>query len=176
MKNFVLIPLVVGAALAMLVFAGLFGASLAEFEESAETAQGTVGPLNGVAQVQDGSGAVSGDGEMMAPVDVLARAEAMAAALPRPNGVPDGMMPPDPAYAGDVEEGVRQVDNSVRKLPGLVAHVAGQLGKHGLAGLVYEDPELKRLGRETGKELGSGIRHLMDAVGKDMVASAQPHR
>lgn len=178
MKNAVLIPLVVVAALVMLVFAGLFGASLGELDESVETPRGTVAPIDGVAQLQGGSALVQEDGGMdpLDTTEVLARADALARALPRPDGVPAGMVAPDPALAEDVEEGVRQVDNSVRKLPGLVAHVATQVGRHGLAGLVYEDPELKRLGRETGKELGSGIRHLMDAVGKDMVATAKANR
>lgn len=178
MKNAVLIPLVVAAALTMLVFAGIFGASLRDFDESVEPARGSAAGFNGVAEAQGGT-ALSQDENVGGPLDsseVLARAETLAGALPRPNGIPAGMAAPDPAYADDLDQGVRQVDNSIRQLPGLVAHVASQVGRHGLAGMLYEDPELKRLGRETGKELGSGIRHLVDVVGKDMVAAAKANR
>ncbi len=37
----------------------------------------------------------------------------------------------------------------------------------------YEDPELKRSGREIGLEVGGGIRHFAIALGKDLVSSAR---
>ena len=51
--------------------------------------------------------------------------------------------------------------------------MAEQVEKHGISALAYEDPELKKAGREIGLEVGGGIRHFAIALGKDMVSSAR---
>ena len=73
----------------------------------------------------------------------------------------------------DVEAGVRQLDSGVRKLPGYAMKVAESVEQHGIAALAYEDPEMKRVGREIGAEVGSGIRHFAIALGKDLVAGVR---
>ncbi len=73
----------------------------------------------------------------------------------------------------DVDAGIRQLDRSFRQIPSYAVKVAEQVEQHGIAGLAYEDPELKRLGREIGQEMGSGIRHFAIALGKDMVHSVR---
>lgn len=73
----------------------------------------------------------------------------------------------------DVANGISQLDSSVRKIPVYAVKVAGQVEKHGVQALAYEDPEMKRAGREIGLEIGSGIRHLATALGKDLVATAR---
>ena len=73
----------------------------------------------------------------------------------------------------DVANGISQLDSSVRKIPSYAVKVASQVEKHGVQALAYEDPEMKRVGREIGLEVGSGIRHLATALGKDLVAAAR---
>lgn len=75
--------------------------------------------------------------------------------------------------SADVDAGVRHLDRSVRQVPGYAVKVAQQVEEHGIAALAYEDPELKRAGREIGREIGLGVRHMAIALGKDMVASAR---
>ena len=76
----------------------------------------------------------------------------------------------------DVANGITQLDSSVRKIPSYAVKVASQVEKHGVQALAYEDPEMKRVGREIGMEVGSGIRHLATALGKDLVAAARESR
>lgn len=89
-------------------------------------------------------------------------------------GPPPGMVISSNAgIEQDVEVGVRHLDNSFRKIPGYAVKVAEQVEKHGIIALAYEDPEMKRVGREIGLEFGGGIRHLLVAMGKDMVVGAR---
>ncbi|TXT28328.1 MAG: hypothetical protein FD131_3193 [Rhodocyclaceae bacterium] len=89
-------------------------------------------------------------------------------------GPPPGMVISSNAgIEQDVDAGVRQLDSSFRKIPGYAVKVAEQVEKHGINALAYEDPEMKRAGREIGLEVGSGIRHFAIALGKDLVASAR---
>ena len=71
-----------------------------------------------------------------------------------------------------VREGVQQLDQSARRLPGYAAQVAKRVEEHGIAGLAIEDPEMKHIGKEIGRDLGRGIRQLAVALGQDMVRSA----
>ena len=73
----------------------------------------------------------------------------------------------------DVAAGVSQLDSSFRKIPGYAVKVAEQVEKHGINALAYEDPEMKRAGREIGLEVGGGIRHFAVALGKDLVSTAR---
>lgn len=84
---------------------------------------------------------------------------------------PNMVVPSNAGIERDVAAGVSDLDSSFRKLPGYALKVAGQVEQHGINGLAYEDPEMKRAGREIGLEIGSGIRHIATALGKDMVAS-----
>lgn len=89
-------------------------------------------------------------------------------------GPPPGMvMTSNAGIEQDVEAGVRQLDCGVRKLPGYAMKVAESVEQHGIAALAYEDPEMKRVGREIGAEVGSGIRHFAIALGKDLVAGVR---
>ena len=89
-------------------------------------------------------------------------------------GPPPGMvMTSNAGIEQDVEAGVRQLDSGVRKLPGYAMKVAESVEQHGIAALAYEDPEMKRVGREIGAEVGSGIRHFAIALGKDLVAGVR---
>lgn len=89
-------------------------------------------------------------------------------------GPPPGMvMTSNAGIEQDVEAGVRQLDSGVRKLPGYAMKVAESVEQHGIAALAYEDPEMKRVGREIGAEVGSGIRHVAIALGKDLVAGVR---
>jgi hypothetical protein len=89
-------------------------------------------------------------------------------------GPPPGMVVTSNAgIEQDVEAGVRQLDSGVRKLPGYAMKVAESVEQHGIAALAYEDPEMKRVGREIGAEVGSGIRHFAIALGKDLVAGVR---
>jgi hypothetical protein len=89
-------------------------------------------------------------------------------------GPPPGMVITSNAgIEQDVEAGVRQLDSGVRKLPGYAMKVAESVEQHGIAALAYEDPEMKRVGREIGAEVGSGIRHFAIALGKDLVAGVR---
>lgn len=72
----------------------------------------------------------------------------------------------------DVNAGVQQLDRSVRQLPGYAVKVASQVEQHGVAALAYDNPEMKKAGRDLGLDIGGGIRHFAVAVGKDMVATA----
>ena len=66
-------------------------------------------------------------------------------------GPPPGMvMTSNAGIEQDVEAGVRQLDSGVRKLPGYAMKVAESVEQHGIAALAYEDPEMKRVGREIG--------------------------
>ncbi len=87
-------------------------------------------------------------------------------------GPPPGMVVASTAgIEQDVDAGVRQLDTSIRKVPGYAADVAKKVEKHGIAALAYSDPEMTRAGREIGLEIGGGIRHLAVALGKDMVSA-----
>ena len=89
-------------------------------------------------------------------------------------GPPPGMvMTSNAGIEQDVEAGVRQLDSGVRKLPGYAMKVAESVEQHGIAALAYEDPEMKRAGREIGLEVGGGIRHFAIALGKDLVSTAR---
>ena len=89
-------------------------------------------------------------------------------------GPPPGMVVTSNAgIEQDVEAGVRQLDSGVRKLPGYAMKVAESVEQHGIAALAYEDPEMTRVGREIGAEVGSGIRHFAIALGKDLVAGVR---
>ena len=89
-------------------------------------------------------------------------------------GPPPGMvMTSNAGIEQDVEAGVRQLDSGVRKLPGYAMKVAESVEQHGIAALAYEDPEMKRVGREIGAEVGSGMRHFAIALGKDLVAGVR---
>lgn len=57
------------------------------------------------------------------------------------------------ASSKDVDAGVRQLDSGVRKIPGYAVKVAESVEQHGIAALAYEDPEMKRAGREIGLEV-----------------------
>ena len=72
----------------------------------------------------------------------------------------------------DVNAGVRQLDRSVRQVPGYAVKVAQSVEEHGIAALAYSDPELQEQGNSLGVEIGKGIRHLATALGKDLVLSA----
>jgi hypothetical protein len=86
---------------------------------------------------------------------------------------PPGMHAPRPEMAADIQAGVQELDTSMRQLPGYAIKLAAQVEQHGLAALAYEDPEMKRAGQALGQQVGSGIRHLMSALGKDIVATSQ---
>ncbi len=89
-------------------------------------------------------------------------------------GPPPGMVVPSNAgIEQDVDAGVRQLDSGVRKIPGYAVKVAESVEQHGIAALAYEDPEMKRAGREIGLEVGGGIRHFAVALGKDMLSSVR---
>lgn len=89
-------------------------------------------------------------------------------------GPPPGMVVSSNAGIDqDVDAGVRDLDSGVRKIPGYAMKVAESVEQHGIAALAYEDPEMKRAGRDIGLEVGSGIRHFAIALGKDMVNSAR---
>ncbi len=89
-------------------------------------------------------------------------------------GPPPGMVVVSAAGIDqDVAAGVAQLDSSFRKIPGYAVKVAEQVEKNGISALAYEDPEMKRAGREIGLEVGGGIRSLATALGKDLVASAR---
>lgn len=89
-------------------------------------------------------------------------------------GPPPGMMVTSNAgIEQDIEAGVRQLDSGVRKLPGYAVKVAESVEQHGIAALAYEDPEMKRVGREIGAEVGGGIRHFALALGKDLIAGVR---
>ena len=89
-------------------------------------------------------------------------------------GPPPGMVITSNAgIEQDVAAGVSQLDSSFRKIPGYAIKVAEQVEKHGINALAYEDPEMKRAGREIGLEVGGGIRHFAVALGKDLVSTAR---
>lgn len=89
-------------------------------------------------------------------------------------GPPPGMVVSSNAgIEQDVEAGVHQLDSGVRKIPGYAVKVAESVEQHGIAALAYEDPEMKKSGREIGLEVGGGIRHFAVALGKDMLASVR---
>ena len=88
------------------------------------------------------------------------------------SGPPIGYQAPRAELATDIDNGVYYLDSSVRKIPGFAMMMVAQVEKHGIAALAYEDPEMKRAGHELGTEVGTGIRHLITAMGKDMVATA----
>lgn len=75
--------------------------------------------------------------------------------------------------SNDVDAGVRQLDRSVRQIPGYAVKIAQQVEEHGISALAYEDPELKRAGQDLGRDIGQGVRHMAVALGKDMVLSAR---
>jgi hypothetical protein len=87
-------------------------------------------------------------------------------------GPPVGYQAPRAELAQDIDSGVFYLDSSVRKIPGFAMKMVAQVEKHGIAALAYDDPEMKRAGRDLGTEVGTGIRHLVTAMGKDMVATA----
>lgn len=89
-------------------------------------------------------------------------------------GPPPGMVVSSNAgIEQNIEAGVHQLDSGVRKLPGYAVKVAESVERHGIAALAYEDPVLKKTGREIGAEMGSGIRHFAIALGKDMLTSVR---
>jgi hypothetical protein len=73
----------------------------------------------------------------------------------------------------EVAQGIRDVDRAVRKIPGHAGKIAKKVGDRGIVAFIEEDPELKEAGHAIGLEMGSGIRHLANALARDMVASAQ---
>lgn len=103
--------------------------------------------------------------------------EVMEKMIPRPSeknyGPPPGYETDRPELSGDIAAGVNQLDHSVRKIPGYTMKMIGEVEKHGIAALAYTDPEMKRAGNQIGQEVGSGIAHLMRALGKDMVSTAR---
>lgn len=89
-------------------------------------------------------------------------------------GTPPGMVITSQAgIEQDVEAGVRHLDSGARKIPGYAVKVAESVEQHGIAGLAYENPEMQRVGREIGAEVGRGIRHFAIALGKDLVAGVR---
>lgn len=73
----------------------------------------------------------------------------------------------------DISTGLQQLDSSMRELPGYAVQVAEQVEQHGALALMYNNPELTQVGNSLGEKIGSGLRHLAIALGKDLVASSQ---
>jgi hypothetical protein len=73
----------------------------------------------------------------------------------------------------EVAKGIRDVDSAARKIPGHAGKIAEKVGNRGIVAFIEDDPELKEAGHAIGLEMGSGIRHLADALARDMVASAR---
>lgn len=88
------------------------------------------------------------------------------------SGPPAGYEAPRADIANDIDAGVRQIDRSVRELPGYTVQMVAEVEKHGIAALAYENPEMKRTGQRIGRDIGAGIGHLINALGKDMVDAA----
>lgn len=92
-------------------------------------------------------------------------------------GPPPGMVVPgNAAIEQDITSGIKNLDSGARKLPGYAVSVAQSVEQHGIAGLAYEDPEMKKAANDIGREIGTGIRHFATALGKDMVQSIHQTR
>lgn len=88
-------------------------------------------------------------------------------------GPPPGYVAHSADVQHDVALGLQQLDSSMRELPGYAVKVAEQVEQHGAVALMYDNPELRRIGNSLGEQIGSGLRHLAIALGKDLVATSQ---
>jgi hypothetical protein len=161
----------------------IMGAAVVEFGLtgiSGPASYGAAEPANERAGAVSGQQAASGPGvaaPQIVPQNISADqySEAVMKRVIPPatvGGPPPGYQVPAGVSPDDINAGVYHLDNSVRQIPGYAMKMIGQVERHGIAALAYEDPEMKRAGHALGAEVGTGIHHLVNALGKNMTATA----
>lgn len=160
----------------------IMGAAVAEFGLTGVLGPGGEGASETPAEQADvvsehrpaaKSGVADLDAQGISPEEYAAAVmDRLMPAAPQ-GGPPPGYEAPPAEIAQDISDGVYYLDNGVRKIPGYALHVVGEVEKHGIAALAYTDPETKRAGHQLGVEIGSGVRSLASALGKDMTATAR---
>lgn len=93
---------------------------------------------------------------------------------PSDGSVPEGYdAPKDPEVARGLKEGIKNFDAGLRKVPALGVEIGKAVAKEGIAGMLYNNPEVKAAGKAVGQELGAGVRNISQAVAKDLVDPEQ---
>ena len=72
-----------------------------------------------------------------------------------------------------IDTGISNLESGLLNLRGYTTDMGSHIQKNGLKGFLYLTPELKSEGLQVGKQIGGGVRSIMQDVGKEMVPAAK---